>query len=294
MSMGRRMTLKTLLDLYHGYPDVMIRHLGRDPAVLDPAFLLKLRTHRKEQLELLGAAHRFKLDEDAEDMLFRLIHELGEEAAEDAFHRVRMPFPVIFLERGARTDDGSVRAAVVAHAEGQLRVQSFATLPTGALPSLLISQVSEMEMELFATPTLELIEQISGTAHAQDDLQNEGQVNAFFVKLAVSLATLLQHKGMLEVEDAPAVPRAERWRAEREGRPLPDTRVSVIRLGQAGRGQLEAMRNGAGRDDGETTARRAHWVRGHFMRTKTGDLTWRMPHIRGAGPIIEQVRRVAK
>lgn len=286
------MVMKTLVELYRAYPEAMISHLGRDPARIDQALLDRLCDHRREQLALLAAAHHFRIDEEAEDMLFRLIHELGEAAAEDAFHRVRMPFPVVFLERGIRTDDGSVRAALITQGESLLRVQSFATLPEAALPSLLVSEVTEMQMELLATPTLELIEIIGGTSGSWEALHNEEQINTFFVKLAVSLATLLAHKGMLEVEDMPAVPRAERRRAEREGRPVPSARISMIRLGDAGRGQLQAMRAGPAPETDDAAVRRAHWVRGHFMRTKTGDLTWRMPHIRGAGPVTKGMRRI--
>lgn len=286
------MVMQTLVELYRAYPEAMISHLGRDPARIDQALLDRLRDHRREQLALLAAAHHFRIDEEAEDMLFRLIHELGEAAAEDAFHRVRMPFPVVFLERGIRTDDGSVRAALITQGESLLRVQSFATLPEAALPSLLVSEVTEMQMELLATPTLELIEIIGGTSGSWEALHNEEQINTFFVKLAVSLATLLAHKGMLEVEDMPAVPRAERRRAEREGRPVPSARISIIRLGDAGRGQLQAMRAGPAPETDDAAVRRAHWVRGHFMRTKTGDLTWRMPHIRGAGPVTKGMRRI--
>lgn len=286
------MVMQTLVELYRAYPEAMISHLGRDPARIDQALLDRLRDHRREQLALLAAAHHFRIDEEAEDMLFRLIHELGEAAAEDAFHRVRMPFPVVFLERGIRTDDGSVRAALITQGESLLRVQSFATLPEAALPSLLVSEVTEMQMELLATPTLELIEIIGDTSGSWEALHNEEQINTFFVKLAVSLATLLAHKGMLEVEDMPAVPRAERRRAEREGRPVPSARISMIRLGDAGRGQLQAMRAGPAPETDYAAVRRAHWVRGHFMRTKTGDLTWRMPHIRGAGPVTKGMRRI--
>lgn len=286
------MTMQTFVDLYQAYPDAMIRHMGRDPSGIDPALLERLSDHRREQLALLAAAHHFRIDEEAEDMLFRLIHELGEAAAEDAFHRVRMPFPVMFLERGIRTDDGSVRAALITQGERRLRVQSFATLPGSALPSLLVSEVTEMQMELLSTPTLQLIEMIGGNSGAWEALHDEEQINAFFVKLAVSLATLLAHKGMLEVEDMPVVPRAERRRAEREGRPVPSARVSMIRLGEAGRGQLRAMRADPARETDDAAARRAHWVRGHFMRTKSGDLTWRMPHIRGAGPVTKGMRRI--
>lgn len=33
-------------------------------------------------------------------------------------------------------------------------------------------------------------------------------------------------------------------------------------------------------------------LRGHWMRTAAGGLSFRTPHIRGAGPVIHQERRV--
>ncbi|WP_299155016.1 hypothetical protein, partial [uncultured Tateyamaria sp.] len=45
--------------------------------------------------------------------------------------------------------------------------------------------------------------------------------------------------------------------------------------------------------DEEVSKRRAHWVQGHFMRNRAGGISWRNPHVRGAGPLIEQERHVS-
>ena len=63
-------------------------------------------------------------------------------------------------------------------------------------------------------------------------------------------------------------PRQQRRQAERSGKVLPDTRISKITLGKAGRGQLEAMKEGIAADGREGVPRRTHWVRGHYMRSR--------------------------
>lgn len=58
-------------------------------------------------------------------------------------------------------------------------------------------------------------------------------------------------------------------RAEKAGKPLPDTLVTRVRLGSAGKIQLKAT---------------------HVERRP--EKVFRMPHIRGTGPVIPQARRV--
>jgi hypothetical protein len=99
---------------------------------------------------------------------------------------------------------------------------------------------------------------------------------------------------MLEVEERSAYSRAERRRAEKAGRPLPDIRISKISLGEVGKGQLAAKNRDQNQDPTLEAKRRAHWVRGHWMRTAAGGLSFRTPHIRGAGPVIHQERRVTE
>jgi hypothetical protein len=115
-----------------------------------------------------------------------------------------------------------------------------------------------------------------------------------FLAMGVGIATLLKYKGMLEVEEGSAYPRAERRRAEKAGKPLPDIRISKISLGKAGKGQLAAMNRDHQKDQVSEVMRRAHWVRGHWMRTAAGGLSFRVPHIRGAGPLIHQERYVTE
>lgn len=278
-----------LKEIYARYPEVLLAQLGADESRVDMPLRQRLRSYRQRQLRQLDEAHVFRIEREAMDMLFGLIRELSAEALDDVFGRVRLPFPVLLLE--CITEDGNRRAGLVSQEAGQIASQTFAMAREGCLPSLLECVLADDgQVETLRTPTLELLEMVHRSSSAQ--LDEEASHNRWFIKLAVSLATLIQHKGMLEIEERAAYSRAERRRADREGRPLPATRISVIRLGDAGRAQRAAMRGEAHGDDRARAPVRAHWVRGHFMRNPSGGLSWRMPHIRGAGPLVAQIRSV--
>ncbi|MEM8713492.1 MAG: hypothetical protein AAGG01_21310, partial [Planctomycetota bacterium] len=67
-----------------------------------------------------------------------------------------------------------------------------------------------------------------------------------FLAIAVSMSILFEHKAMLEKEEVPAYPRAERRRAQKSGRTLPDKSIINVKLGKLGRHQLEATSSSEG------------------------------------------------
>lgn len=281
--------LQHLLDFYRAYPDNLLSVRGARRTGLPTDLTERVAYHRSRQLKLLGAAQLFRLSPDAEELLFRLLTEMRADGLEAIYHEVRLPFPVLLIERAARPD-GFTLLGQVTQAEEEIYTQRFLVAESGVVPNLAVLCSSGLSGEVLPSPTQEISRHLSPAEPMETALEEELLLSRQFLGIAVAMATLLKHRAMLEVSEGPAHPRAERRRAEREGRPLPDTRVSVITLGEAGRGQLEAMRD-------EKTARpggprRAHWVRGHFMRNPSGGLSWRMPHIRGAGPLIGQERRV--
>lgn len=70
-------------------------------------------------------------------------------------------------------------------------------------------------------------------------------------------------------------------------------RVIKVKLGELGRHQLRAMNHETDGDKSEKNQRRAHWVQGHFMRNRAGGISWRTPHLRGAGPAVPQERHLS-
>jgi hypothetical protein len=281
--------LQHLLDFYRAYPDNLLSVRGARRTGLPTDLTERVAYHRSRQLELLGAAQLFRLSPDAEELLFRLLTEMRVDGLEAVYHEVRLPFPVILIERPTGPDGVTV-LGLLTQGEGEIYTQRFLVTGSGLVPNLLVLRSAGLSGELIPSPTQELLRLLTPGDPAGTALEEEARLSRHMLGATVALATLLKHRGMLERAETAAHPRAERRRAEREGRPLPDTRVSVISLGEAGRGQLEAMRDAkAARKGGP---RRAHWVRGHFMRNPSGGLSWRMPHIRGAGPLIGQERRV--
>ena len=110
--------------------------------------------------------------------------------------------------------------------------------------------------------------------------------------VVATMCSMLKYKGMIETEEVQAFSRPERRRAEKAGKPLPDTLVTRVRLGSAGRIQLKAAQVERDPED-PSGKRRAHWVAGHYMRhIARPEKVFRMPHIRGAGPVVPQTRRV--
>lgn len=281
--------LDRLKQLYANYPGIILHSAPADAAVrLSPSLRERLRDYQAGQTRLLADAQTFRIEPAAMSMLFGLVTELRSEALDDVLAAVRFPFPSMLLE--CVTKDGNRRAALVVQTSSGIDAQVFAAAQEGVLPSLLRGSIATGgDFQTERLPTLDLVETLHGPVPQPEDEATHLQ---WFIALAVGLSILLAHKGMLEVEERPAFSRAERRRSEREGRPLLDTRISIIRLGDAGRAQLGAMKANADGDEPSRAPVRAHWVRGHFMRNAAGGLSWRMPHLRGAGPVVGQVRRV--
>jgi hypothetical protein len=98
--------------------------------------------------------------------------------------------------------------------------------------------------------------------------------------------------GPLETAEEPLLSRPERRRLEREGALAsgPAPTVTRIRINEQGRLHLQVIDDEEG-GAGGGALRRAHRVRGHFMRTARGSI-WRNAHIRGFGPLNETVRTI--
>jgi len=106
-------------------------------------------------------------------------------------------------------------------------------------------------------------------------------------------AELHNREGMFQAREESTVTRQQRRQAERQGQRLPDRTVTRISLDELGLRHLEAVRGErAGSGEGQG-AKRAHWVRGHMFLARNGVLTWRKPHIRGIGPVLQKERLIA-
>lgn len=96
------------------------------------------------------------------------------------------------------------------------------------------------------------------------------------------MSILFEHKAKLEREEVSSDPRAERRRAQKSGRTLPNKSMIKVKLGERGKRQVETTNGESTANEEAITKRRVYWVRGHFMRNRVGGISWRNPHIRGA------------
>jgi hypothetical protein len=164
---------------------------------------------------------------------------------------------------------------------------------SGFIPNLLIFKSEGTTVDTLFTPTFQLTKETGENISFEALIEQERPICFKFLSMVVGMSVLFQHKAMLETEEVPLYSRAERRRAHRGGKPLPDTRVVKVTLGELGKRQMQAMQEDNEGGNAEIRTRRAHWVQGHFMRNRAGGISWRNPHIRGAGSIIEQERHVS-
>ena len=160
-------------------------------------------------------------------------------------------------------------------------------------PNLLIFKSQGASVDVLHSPTLALAQSVGEDVTEEAAVKQEKSYCISFLAMAVGMSILFEHKAMLKKEEVSAYPRVERRRAQRAGRPLPNKTIIKVKLGDLGTHQLDAMSGENQTNENVTLKRRAHWVQGHFMRNRAGGISWRNPHIRGAGPLIEQERHVS-
>lgn len=279
------------------YPRQICEMQGVRQAELPAGLMDQLLDYRVRSLAILEDAQIFRIDADAYWMMGELVNEMKREGLEELYSQVQLPFPAMVIIPPLTGDDGIQRQndgsvfGVVTQVEGEIYTQRFAIRQDTVGPSTCCMVTKGMRAELIPTPTRGLFEAV-GMPVPEGMMEDELAMDRNFLGTAVAIATLLRHDGMLEVQQVSLHPRHERRQAERSGKVLPDTLITKIALGKSGRGQVEAMKADMATDAREGIPRRTHWVRGHHMKSRSGKLVWRMPHLRGAGPLVPQVRHV--
>lgn len=279
------------------YPRQICEMQGVRQAELPAGLMDQLLDYRVRSLAILEDAQIFRIDADAYWMMGELVNEMKREGLEELYSQVQLPFPAMVIMPPLTGDDGIQRQndgsvfGVVTQVEGEIYTQRFAIRQDTVGPSTCCMVTKGMRAEVIPTPTRGLFEAV-GMPVPEGMMEDELAMDRNFLGTAVAIATLLRHDGMLEVQQVSLHPRHERRQAERSGKVLPDTLITKIALGKSGRGQVEAMKADMATDAREGIPRRTHWVRGHHMKSRSGKLVWRMPHLRGAGPLVPQVRHV--
>lgn len=291
--------LDDLKEFFANYPEVILRWRGASPTALPPGMLERQKEYGRRLHHNLKDAQVFRIDQDAFEMMGDLINETKREGLDDLFSQVRLPFrtmvivPPISDEAGGTRPNSGELLGVVTQIEGRIYTQRFVISNDGIAASMWILVSEGLSMKMHPAATQEFYATL-GMPPPEGMFEEERASDLTFLSSAIAIATLLRHDGMLTTEQVSAYPRQQRRQAERNGKSLPDTLITRISLGKAGRGQLEAMREDASSAGRTSSPRRTHWVRGHYMRSRSGSLVWRMPHLRGAGPVVTQIRDITE
>jgi hypothetical protein len=289
--------INELKRFFTDYPRQILDMRGARPAELPAGLMDELLDYRERSLANLESAQLFRIDIDADWMINELVNEMKRDGLDELFSQVQLPFPTMIImpplvgtDGITRQNDGSV-LGLVTQVENEIYTQRFAIRQNDVGPSVCCMISKGMKAAGVPTPTQKLF-QAMGIPVPDGMIDEELAMNRNFLSSAVAIATLLRHDGMLDEQEVSLHPRHERRQAERSGKVLSDTLITKITLGKAGRGQVEAMKDASSADARAGIPRRTHWVRGHYMKSRSGTLVWRMPHLRGAGPLISQLRQV--
>jgi hypothetical protein len=281
------------------------KHLA-DPAS-DP-FLMKLRSDAKEERYrrvkmIRDLAYRpvpFVIEPAALDLIATV--QIGVKLVEDFGPLLReapLPFDTVWMEFEEDIGETRSQSGVLIQKVGcKILVCSLHRSIGEPLiePLLFLTVDADAKLDMRADPftSTRFISEYEGT-------QNE-RVSHFFEEAfpqtgwailnAVGAMHLIAAKGgPFDTEEEPMFSRPERRRMERDGA-LPagvPPIVTRIRLNAQGRLHLQAVDDEEGGVGG--ARRRAHRVRGHYMRTAKG-ASWRKAHVRGLGQVNETVRVV--
>lgn len=284
--------LASLLDFYHRYPDILLYLKSINRASLSSNLLESLNAHGQRQREIFDVAQVYQIDEHAEVMLRNLSAQMQRDGLDCMFSNVRLPFPAMLLTV-PEPNVGEWPAALITQDDDTLYTQIYLANKGGLFPNLLIFKSKGASVEILHSPTFALSQAIGEHVTEDAAIKQEKSLCFEFLAIAVGMSILFEHKAMLEKEEVAIYPRAERRRAQKSGRTLPNKSIIKVKLGELGKHQLEATSGESKENEEVTFKRRAHWVQGHFMRNRAGGISWRNPHIRGAGPLLEQERHLS-
>lgn len=225
-------------------------------------------------------------------MLRKLSAQMQRDGLGNMFSNVRLPFPAMLLTI-PEPKIGEWPAALITQDDDTLYTQIYLANKRGLFPNLLIFKSQGASVDVLHSPTFGLSQVIGDGVTEDAAIKQEMSLCFDFLAIAVGMSILFEHKAMLEREEVSSYPRAESRRAHKSGRTLPKKSIIKVKLGELGKRQLEATSGESKATEQAMSKRRAHWVQGHFMRNRAGGISWRNPHIRGAGPLLEQERHIS-
>lgn len=245
----------------------------------------------------LRAARAIRLDDRAVRLVNHYNNEIQAEDLPDVIRSARLPWPRLWME--SRNDEGRDVGALIEEVPGGWACEVHGEAERRDLPfyPALVRIVTDHADGSYRTePTaagraymVRSVRDSSQTEVLKEIMELQREQAFSHVRAAAVLSVLLQARGILEERETLALPRQARRRAEREGAQMAREPVSVLDLSKLGQAEhafhVEGIEPAAEEpaEGGARRPRRTHWVRGHMFMARNRQLTYRRPHLRGAG-----------
>jgi len=291
--------------------DTYVRYVTSPPD--DPIFHELVPSDREGRYQrnlglqqFIGSARPFLIDNDA----FVLINTLDMDIKSGTdlvplLLEAPFPFEISWFEYGDQIDvEGGDRkrcrtGVLIRKGETGVFACCFFRFDGQAIlePFIFISVTTDHKLTMTLDPytSPKLLKMFEGSDERR--LEDASVVAMSEAGLAVSTVVRMTHliatrRGPLSQVSEPLMSRQERRHLERKGA-LPEglhPNVTRILINEQGRLHLAAVDEEEGGEGG--ARRRAHRVRGHYMRKAAGGRSWRSAHVRGFGPLNETTRNV--
>lgn len=258
--------------------------------------------HIRLLMRSLCEARAVRLDGKALALVRRHVESVPEDAGIDMLSGLRLPWPRMWLE--AEYEDGNGQGVLLEQEGRTITCGWFAFGKEGkatVVPPPLLFRVDQdtMQVEKSLTPVGEALRRNLGDGHFRELLANCQHEAMAMMAVTAVFTVLLEQRDLLRIPPAVPAPRALRRRMTREGVDLPVVSVSRIDLGVLGEADYQAhfedLQEPEQCSEGEGSirrARRSHWVRGHLFIARNRQLTYRRPHLRGTGVLLDSVTEV--
>lgn len=258
-------------------------------------------------LARLGQAMPFMLTGEALDLVADLSPEKYDEwEVLDRLRDFRLPAPMTWLEfeAGGPVDRERIGVLMRGGSGEPLAIIPFMERGGVFYESLCMLEVdtekNRVRVAVNTTIQNRYVAQMTSNNYSTDyALQRSDELKSVLADVAAMGAVyaceavrLMSAKNRpIDGQAEPLMSRQERRALARKGMEVSDTPPALTRivLNAEGRAHMNAMRD---TEDGRP--RRAHWVRGHLMRTPTKGPVWRSAHVRGFGDPVMTPRVVTK
>lgn len=280
--------INDVINYFNVFPQAFMGHFEIPMEAIDPKDWEALVDYKSAMLNNMGMAIAYQIDEAAEELLIQTIDNLKFRGLAEEFEETGLPVQSLIIQV-ERPDFDTTIMCLITDYEGVVSADVFESYSSGIGFYGVACMIEGTSISLGYRSVKPLME-LAGLKYSPELINAVTEHSKYMTALAFALMHHLKRGETILETSKLLVPRAERRRAARLGVEKPNTLISKITLTK------EGHRRAANYKPSTTYAsikpKRAHWVIGHEMRTKSGKTVWREGHKRGAGEPTLRVRRV--